>query len=65
MKYWGYLHSNGKVQVKAWFGDPADYTDDCYNNPFVVRVVPPLEAKTYEEAARIITELLVGGCEQH
>ena len=49
-KYWGYLHSNGSVQVKRWFGDVKDYTTDCNNNEFVVRVVPPFTAESKERA---------------
>jgi hypothetical protein len=48
--WWGYLHSNGTVQVKRWFGDHEDYTGDCSCNPFVQQVVKPFEANTYEEA---------------
>ena len=52
--YWGYLHANNKIQVKPWFGDHKDYTDDCENNPFVIQVVEPFEADTREDAERII-----------
>lgn len=52
--WWGYLHENGTVQVKRWFGDHKDYTDDCEGNPFVQQVVRPFEAASYEEAFRII-----------
>lgn len=54
--WWGYLHQNGTVQVKRWFGDHEDYRGDCYGNPFVLRVVKPFEAKTREEAEAIITK---------
>jgi len=50
MMWWGYLHSNGTIQVKVWFGDHADYTDDCIGNPFVVRVVKPFHAENREAA---------------
>lgn len=52
--WWGYLHSNGTVQVKRWFGDHKDYTDDCEGNQFVRQVVRPFEAASHEEAFRII-----------
>lgn len=52
--WWGYLHSNGTIQVKRWFGDHKDYTDDCDDNDFVVRVVRPFVAKSREEAAGIV-----------
>lgn len=56
--WWGYLHQNNTIQVKRWFGDHKDYTDDCDGNDFVQRVVPPFAAPTREEAVRIITERL-------
>ena len=56
--WWGYLHQNGTVQVKRWFGDHADYTTDCEGNEFVQRVVPPFEADTREQAEKMITERL-------
>lgn len=42
--WWGYLHSNETIQCKRWFGDRADYTTDCQDNPFVLSVVEPFEA---------------------
>lgn len=56
--WWGYLHQNGKIQVKRWFGDHKDYTEDCEGNDFAVRVVKPFAADSREEALRIITERL-------
>lgn len=58
MKYWGYLHSNGTIQVKRWFGDHKDYTEDVLNNEFVVEVVKPFQAKDREEALIHITKEL-------
>ena len=52
--WWGYLHQNGSIQVKRWFGDVKDYTDDCEGNDFVQRVVVPFEADSREEALQII-----------
>jgi hypothetical protein len=54
--WWGYLHSNGKIAVKCWYGDYADYTTDCEGNDFVAKVVKPFAAETREEAEKIITE---------
>jgi hypothetical protein len=54
LMYWGYLHSNGSIQVKRWFGDHKDYTDDCKDNPFVLHVVPPFHADTREDAMVIV-----------
>lgn len=48
--WWGYLHQNGTIQVKRWFGDHKDYTEDCEGNDFVQRVVRPFEAATREDA---------------
>lgn len=56
--WWGYLHENGSIQVKRWFGDHKDYTDDCYDNPFVIQVVPPFKADSREEAGSIIAARL-------
>jgi hypothetical protein len=56
--WWGYLHVNGTLQVKRWFGDHKDYTDDCEGNDFVLRVVPPFAAETQQDAASIIREKL-------
>lgn len=52
--WWGYLHSNGTIQVKQWFGIHADYTSDCEGNDFVQQVVRPFEANTREIAIGII-----------
>jgi len=56
--WWGYLHQNQTIQVKRWFGDHKDYTEDCQGNDFVQRVVPPFAASTREDAVKIITERL-------
>lgn len=52
--WWGYLHQNGTIQVKRWFGDHKDYTEDCDGNDFVQRVVTPFAAPTREDAVRHI-----------
>lgn len=56
--FWGYLHANGQPQLKRWWGDHRDYTDDCAGNEFVLRVVEPFEAASREDAARILNERL-------
>lgn len=56
--WWGYLHESGTLQLKRWFGDHADYTTDCRDNPNVVKVVKPFAAATREEALRILRERL-------
>jgi len=57
--WWGYLHSNGPLQLKRWLGDHKDYLDDCDGNPFVQQVVRPFEASTHEEALEILKKRLV------
>jgi hypothetical protein len=56
--WWGYLHANGTPQIKRWWGDPRDYTDDCVGNEFVQCVVEPFEAASREDAERILHERL-------
>jgi len=63
LMFWGYLHSNGKIQVKRWFGDMEDYTTDCENNEFVKLVVPPFEASSREQALEILKTRLDKGHE--
>jgi len=58
LMWWGYLHQDGSVQVKRWFGDHKDYTEDCEGNDFVVQVVKPFGAVDRDEAERIIREKL-------
>lgn len=52
--WWGYLHQNNTIQVKRWFGDHKDYTEDCEGNDFVQRVVRPFAAPTREAAIEIL-----------
>jgi ATP-dependent Clp protease adapter protein ClpS len=61
LMWWGYLHSNGEIQVKRWFGDHKDYTDDCEGNDFVVEVVRPFAAQSREEALEILKQKMLGG----
>ena len=56
--WWGYLHQNGTVQLKRWFGDHADYTTDCEGNDFVQYVIPPFAADTRELALSIMSREL-------
>lgn len=50
----GYLHQNGSIQLKRWFGDVKDYTTDCEGNEFVSTVVKPFEAQDRTLAFRQI-----------
>jgi hypothetical protein len=54
LMWWGYLHANGSVQLKRWFGDHKDYTDDCDGNDCVVQVVRPFAAATREDAIDVL-----------
>lgn len=56
--FWAYLHDNGSVIVKPWFGDVKDYIDDCIGNVFVVQVVEPYRAESREEAEAIAKQRL-------
>ncbi len=56
--WWGYLHQNGSIQLKRWFGDHKDYTEDCDGNDFVQRVVPPFDAETSDKAKEILGQRL-------
>jgi hypothetical protein len=58
MKYWAYLHSNGSIQLKRYFGDKQDYTTDCQNNPFILKVIPPFDASNDDEALSIANKKL-------
>lgn len=58
--WWGYLHANGSIQVKRWFGDHGDYTTDCHGNDFVQMVVPPFHANSREEALEHIKRVIGG-----
>jgi hypothetical protein len=58
--WWGYLHSNGTIQLKRWLGDHDDYTRDCEGNPFVITVVRPFKAPTWDDAIKIISMQLKG-----
>jgi len=57
--WWGYLHQNGNIQVKRWFGDHKDYTDDVDGNDFVVQVVRPFSAETRQLAESIIKDRIL------
>lgn len=56
LMWWGYLHSNGVIIVKRWFGDHKDYTTDCEGNDFIVKVVKPFAAMNQAVALAHITK---------
>jgi len=56
-QWWGYLHTNGKVQVKRYF-DARDLSD-AEESDFVQRITQPFDADDREEALEIATLRLV------
>jgi len=52
MKWWGYLHINGNIQVKRFFSDLD--LEEAYESPFVKEVFIPFEADNREEAIKYI-----------
>ena len=54
--WWAYLHANGHVIVKQWFGDDKDYTTDCEGNDFVRKVKRPYRAADYKRATVLAYE---------
>lgn len=57
--WWGYLHQNGAVIAKRYFGNAKNFPDVPAND-FVVRVVPPFEADSREKAFEIIRQKCKG-----
>lgn len=56
MKWWGYVHENGSLQIKRYF-DEQDIRD-AEESPFVRSVHDAFEAENREEAERfLIAEL--------
>ena len=57
LQWWGYLHTNGSIQAKRYFG-PEDISE-ANASPFVQSVCGPFDAKSRDEAIEIITNRLV------
>jgi hypothetical protein len=55
MKWWGYIHENGTVQVKRFFS-PLDIMD-AEESPFCKEVFGPFEATGREDAVKQINNL--------
>lgn len=51
-KWWGYLHTNGTIQVKAYYS-PVQI-EDARESTFVRFIVPPFKSNTREEATILI-----------
>lgn len=58
LQWWGYLHTNGSIQVKRYF-DARDLSE-ARESPFVQRMTGTFEADSREEAIVIAGEKLNG-----
>jgi len=47
-KWWGYVHTNGSIQVKRYF-DKRDI-EEAYESPFCDIVIEPFECDNREDA---------------
>ena len=54
LKWWGYLHENGGIQVKRYFGSMD--TQEARESPFVDAVFGPFNADGREDAINKIKE---------
>lgn len=52
LEWWGYLHTNGSLQVKRYFG-PEDIAE-ARESPFVNTVYGPWECSGREEALELL-----------
>ena len=57
-QWWGYLHTNGSLQVKVYFG-PEDIME-AHESPFVDAVAGPWECNGREEALEKLKSALLG-----
>lgn len=60
MKWWGYIHENGSIQVKRVFIMYEDDLRDAKNSPFVKEVFPAFEADGRDEAIYYIKGMVAG-----
>ena len=51
IKWWAYMHVNGQIQVKRYFG-PGDLTE-ADESPFIERRTGPFDADNRDEAMTI------------
>lgn len=56
IQWWGYLHTNGTIQVKRFF-DTLDIIEAA-DSPFVQRTTGPFNAVDRADAVKIVTERL-------
>lgn len=55
VKWWGYLHTNGSIQLKRYFDD--SYIQDCRDSEFVRKYTSPFEAANREDALEVVQQL--------
>ena len=60
-KWWGYIHINGKIQVKRYFSEMD--IEDAEESPFVSKVFRPFDAKDPGDAIKQIKERMRYGKE--
>ena len=60
----GYLHQDGYIYVKRWFGDHKHHAKRCEGSKFIQRMVKPFEANSREEALLVLIALLKQDCVQ-
>lgn len=58
MKWWGYLHVQGRIQVKR-FWDCYLPIDDAISSPFVAQVIFPFHADSRDEAIEYCKNFLI------
>ena len=59
MEWWGYLHTEGTIQVKRVLWDIELCLQEANLSPFVKQVFPPFNAKDREKAIKHIKVLLL------
>jgi len=58
MKFWAYIHKNGKLHTKRYF-DEGDIIE-AQDSDFVKCVLMPIEADSIAEAAKIFRDIIDG-----
>lgn len=56
LKWWGYTHANGKIQVKRYSG-PLDISE-AEESPFVDRVFGPYEVYDRADAIEYVLDII-------
>lgn len=58
IKWWGYIHANGRPHLKRYWGDPRDL-QDARESSFCTHVYGPFEASNQKEASAVLYQLHV------